>query len=100
MVPGQKQTPSEAEAYVIRGDLSPREALWIWFSTVVGFSAIALLGPVLIPWWHGKRFSMNVSFGQGELLGFCFALFAASINRWMSHESHGNTGLKSFSIVG
>jgi hypothetical protein len=58
-------------------------AILTWFVTVVFFSALALIGPVVVP---GKHFHWDTSFGKGELLGFALGLFAASLGRWIVHD--------------
>jgi hypothetical protein len=79
---------------------SPLGALALWFVTVFIFSALAVVGPLVIPLAHTGKANMNVSFGKGELLGFALALFAATLSRWIGHEGKGRATLWSLSTLG
>ena len=82
----------------VRHALTVPRAIGTWLYTVVLFSALALLGPLFIPPLH-NGFSMSLSFGNGELLSFALALFAAAISRWIVHGGDGGL-LKALSMFG
>jgi hypothetical protein len=101
MVPNPEPSPPTAVAE-ISPFASVVRALWTWLWAVVVFSAVALMGPLFVPWFENSngRFGANASFGKGELLSFCFAIFAAAVSRWIVHEGHRNVALMVISIVG
>jgi hypothetical protein len=43
---------------------------------------------------------MNTSFGQGELLGFTLAVFAAAFSRWIVHQGRGELIFRSLGLIG
>jgi hypothetical protein len=64
-------------------------ALIRWFVFIVLFSAIGLLAPLIVPWWHTQHFDASVSFGRGELFGWSLAVFSAALVRSLAHPGKG-----------